>query len=125
MTRVLLENNPMFDPVIEKGFRLRCADLVPADNFPLPADGPPCWFMAPAGAIDILLPTSTVARKGLTFFIYNTSANVITFKTDGDAAFTVPIVAAANQMTILTCTGSTTQASGWRGHSAAGTQTSP
>lgn len=125
MTRVLLENNPMFDPVIEKGWRLRAADLVPADNFPLPADGPPLWFLAPAGAIDILMPTSSAARKGLTFLLVNTSANAITLKTDGDAAFTVAIVIAANQSCLVVCTGSTTQASGWRGHSAAGTQTSP
>lgn len=125
MTRVLLENNPIFDPVIEKGFRLRCADLIPADNFPIPADGPPVWFMTPAGAIDLLMPTSSAARKGLTFIVHNLSGSTITFKTDGDAAFTTAIVATAGQSTILTCTGSTTQALGWRGHSAAGTQTSP
>lgn len=125
MSRVLLENNPIFDPVIEKGFRLRCADLINADLFALPADGPPCWFLTPAGAVILLMPTSSLARKGLTFILHNLSGSTITVKTDGNAAFTTAIAITAGQSCILTCTGSTTQVLGWRGHSAAGTQTSP
>lgn len=114
MTRVILENNPIFDPVIEKGWRLRAADVIPADNFPLPADGPPLWFMTPAGAVDVLMPTSTAARKGLMFIINNLSANTITLKTDGDAAFTTAIVIATTETAVVFCTGSATQALGWR-----------
>lgn len=115
MTRSILENNPIFDPVIEKGFRLRAADIIPADNYVLTVNHPPLLFMTPAGAVDILMPTSSPAIKGLTFIINNVSANTITLKTDGDAAFTTAIVIATTETAWVHCTGSTTQVLGWRG----------
>jgi hypothetical protein len=123
--RTNLEDNKARDIRLGPGLILESMDLVPADNFPIDAAAPPLIFLNPAGAIDVLMPTSSAARKGLTFIVVNQSANAITFKTDGDAAFTQAIVAAAGQTVILICTGSATQAVGWRGHSAAGTQTSP
>jgi hypothetical protein len=123
--RTNLEDNKARDIRLGPGLVFESMDLVPADNFALDAQSPPLVFLNPAGAIDVLLPTSTAARKGLTFIVVNQSANAITFKTDGDAAFTQAIVAAAGQITILVCTGSATQVVGWRGHSAAATQTSP
>jgi hypothetical protein len=99
---------------IAKGFYLESATFVPADNFPITVDHPPLLFLNPAGAIDVLMPTSNAARQGLTFFVFNISGSTITFKTDGDAAFTTAIALATTQNCILVCTGSTTQAIGWR-----------
>lgn len=113
--RTQLENNDLFDPIFKKGLKLGIMTYVPADNFALPADAPPLVVLNPAGAVDILMPTSSADRAGLTFLISNPSANVITLKTDGDAAFTTAIVLAAGESTIVFCTGSTTQALGWRG----------
>jgi hypothetical protein len=95
---------------------LESASFVPADNFVLTVDHPPLLFMAPAGAIDVLMPTSNAARQGLKFIIVNTSggANTITLKTDGDAAFTVAMTIAQNAAIQVVCTGSAVQASGWR-----------
>jgi len=112
--RSLLENNPIFDPIFEKGFRFRSADIVPADNYVLTANHPPLLFLTPAGAIDILMPTSSAAIKGLFFIMNNISASTITLKTDGDAAFTTAIVIATTETGVVFCTGSTTQALGWR-----------
>jgi hypothetical protein len=114
--RANVEGNRFRDCRWGKGLFLETMEYVPADNFVLSADSPPMIFLAPAGAVDVLMPTSNAARKGLTFFICNNSggANTITLKTDGDAAFTVPIVIAQNEFAMVVCTGSTTQASGWR-----------
>lgn len=93
---------------------LESLDYVPADNWPLPIDAPPLLFLTPAGAIDILMPTSSAAVKGRAFIINNVSANTITLKTDGDAAFTTAIVIATTETAVVFCTGSATQALGWR-----------
>jgi hypothetical protein len=108
-----------------KGQYMESATFVPADNFVLTIDHPPLLFLNPAGAIDVLMPTSNAARQGLRFTIVNLSANTITLKTDGDAAFTAAIAITTGQMTEVVCTGSATQAAGWRAMTAAGTQTSP
>lgn len=102
-----------------------CLSYIPADNWALPADAPPVVMLTPAGAVDVLMPTSNQARQGLRFTIINLSANTITLKTDGDAAFTSAIAIVAGQMAEVICTGSATQALGWRAMTAAGTQTSP
>ena len=99
--------------------------FVNADNAVLSANAPPLVFLNPAGAVDLLMPTSNAARQGLMFIIVNLSANTVTLKTDGDAAFTAAIAIAATQMAIVVCTGSSTQVVGWRAMVAAGTQTSP
>jgi hypothetical protein len=112
--RTQLENNDIFDPIIKKGFKLGSMTIVPADNFPLPADAPPYVELNPAGAVDILMPTSNADRKGLCFLIANISGSTITLKTDGDAAFTTAIVLLTNEVTLVVCTGNSTQALGWR-----------
>lgn len=123
--RTTMENNDVYDPLIRRGFRLAAATIIPADNYVLDANAPPLLLMNPAGAVDVLMPTSNAARQGLTFHIVNLSANTITLKTDGDAAFTAAIAIASTQMAVVICSGSATQAIGWRAMTAAATQTSP
>lgn len=107
------------------GFYLDSVALVPADNYQITVEHPPLLLLTPAGAIDVLMPTSNALRAGLTFIIVNLSANTITLKTDGDAAFAAAIAIASTQTAIVVCTGSATQNVGWRALTAAGTQTSP
>lgn len=123
--RNTMENNDFFNPLIRKRLRFSAAAIIPADNYVLDIDTPPLLLLTPAGAIDILMPTSSDARKGVTFIMVNLSANTITLKTDGDAAFTAAIAIASTQSAIVVCTGSATQVVGWRAITAAGTQTSP
>ena len=99
---------------LHQGVKAKIQRLVPADNFVMDEDSPFYSIMAPAGAIDVLLPASNAANEGLMFLISNNSANAITFKTSGDAAFTTAIVLAANETTLLICTGDATAALGWR-----------
>lgn len=113
--RVNVEGMRLADFVIERGLRLASQEWVPADNAVIDVNMPPLLIVNPAGAIDLLMPTSNAARKGLCFIISNPSANAVTLKTDGDAAFTTAIVLAAGETTLVFCTGSTTQALGWRG----------
>lgn len=108
------EGNRQADFLIERGLKLASQEWVPADNAIIDANMPPLLIMAPAGAIDILMPASTAALKGLTFVMMNNSANAITLKTSGDAAFTTAIALAANETTMVICTGSATAALGWR-----------
>lgn len=112
--RTNMEGMKIADFVVERGFRLGSQEWVPADNAVIDEKMPPLLIMAPAGAIDILMPESTPLRKGLTFMMMNNSANAITLKSSADAAFTTAIVLAANETTIVTCTGSATAALGWR-----------
>jgi hypothetical protein len=125
MGRMNIEGARMRDIRIGKGLTMESATFVPADNFVLTVDHPSLLFLNPAGAIDVLMPTSSAARQGLRYTIVNLSANTITLKTDGDAAFTAAIAIASTQMCEVVCTGSATQAVGWRAMTAAGTQTSP
>jgi hypothetical protein len=125
MGRMNIEGARMRDIRIGKGLIMESATFVPADNFVLTVDHPSLLFLNPAGAIDVLMPTSSAARQGLRYTIVNLSANTITLKTDGDAAFTAAIAIASTQMCEVVCTGSATQAAGWRAMTAAGTQTSP
>lgn len=125
MSRVNESDARTYRPRLEAGVRLGTMEHIPADNFILSADAPTVQIMNPAGAIDVLMPPSNAANKGLLFIIMNVSANTITLKTDGDAAFTQAIAVAAQQTSYVICTGSATAASGWRAQTAAGTQTSP
>jgi hypothetical protein len=125
MARQNIENARMRDIRFGRGFFMESATYIPADNWALPANAPPLLFLNPAGAIDVLMPTSSPALQGLSFRIVNRGAGSITLKTDGDAAFTAAIVITNTQMADVVCTGSATQASGWAAMVAAGTQTSP
>lgn len=108
------EDVKISDPRFKRGFRLEKVSLVPADNHVFDINYPPYVELNPAGAVDVLMPTSTAARAGLCFLISNISASTITLKTDGDAAFTTAISLATLENTLVFCTGSTTQAIGWR-----------
>jgi hypothetical protein len=109
-----LFDSELTDTIFRKGSALKKVSLVPADNFALPADAPPYVELNPAGAVDVLMPTSNADREGLFFLISNISAYTITLKTDGDNAFTTAISLATMESTIVFCTGSATQALGWR-----------
>ena len=115
MSRVNMDDNVLHYPRIACGLKLNSMWTVAADNFVVDEDMPPLLFLDNAGAIDVLLPAATEARKGLTFIIFNVSSNTITVKSSGDAAFTTAISLATNEGTIVTCTGSSTAALGWRG----------
>lgn len=108
------EDAKQYDPRIARGWRLESMLWVPADNAVFDINFPPYVELNPAGAVDILLPTSNAARRGLMFLLSNISASTVTLKTDGDAAFTTAIVLATLENTIIFCTGSATQAIGWR-----------
>ncbi len=99
--------------LIAKGLKLGTLEFVPADNFAIDADMPPWLILDPAGAIDVLMPAAA-GNKGLTFVITNISANTITLKTSGDAAFTTAISIATMETAIVFCTGHATAALGWR-----------
>lgn len=114
MGRMNMEGARLRDMLHCAGFQYQSTEWVPADNYALPIDAPPLLFPNPAGAIDILMPTSTVARKGKVFIFVNLSANIITLKTDGDAAFTTAITVAATAAQRVVCTGNTSQVLGWR-----------
>lgn len=114
MARINLEGARVRDIRYGPGFVMQSAEIAPADNYPLPADAPPLLFLNPAGAIDMLMPTSTSARKGLTFIMVNLSGNIITLKTDADAAFTTAIAIAATSSQRVVCTGNPSQVLGWR-----------
>lgn len=123
--RTNIENARFRDCRWGKGFIMESMTYIPASGFVLPPDAPPLIFLNPAGAVNILMPTSSVTQQGKRFTIVNLSANTITLQTDGGAAFTAAIAIASTQMTEVVCTGSATQALGWRGMTAAATQTSP
>jgi hypothetical protein len=123
--RTTLEDNGLFAPRVKNKLTLEALEFVAADNFPVNVEMPSLLLLAPAGAIDVLMPTSTQARKGLSYVIVNTGAGTITLKTDGDAAFTQAIAITTAQMALVVCTGNTSQVLGWRAMVAAGTQTSP
>ena len=110
-----LDDNKLYSPTIMKGLKLNSMTIVAADNFVVTEDMPPLLFLDNAGAIDVLLPAATEARKGLTFMIFNISGNTITVKSSGDAGFTTAISLATLEGTIVVCTGSSTAAIGWRG----------
>lgn len=114
MSRMNHEDNKFYNPLICCGLRLQSMSFVPADNAVIDPDSPPMIIMDPAGAVDVLMPEATEARKGLTFLMVNVSANAITLKTSGDAAFTTAIVIAGGESTLVFCTGSATAALGWR-----------
>ena len=114
MSRVNLEDNKAYGLRLCNQVRGEIMRVVPADNFVLDPDAPFYIIMDPAGAVDILMPASDSTTEGLMFLISNASANAITFKTSGDAAFTSAIVLAGQETSLLVCTGHATAALGWR-----------
>ena len=114
MSRLNLEDIKLYAPTVETKWRLRKMVWVPADNAVLDIDFAPYIELDPAGAVDILMPTSSADIAGMMFLMSNISANTVTLKTDGDAAFTTAISIATLENTIVFCTGSATQAIGWR-----------
>lgn len=112
MSRINTEGNRAADFLIERGWKLANQRWVPADNAVINVNMPPMLIMEPAGAIDILMPVAA-GNAGLMFLMVNNSANAITLKTSGDAAFTTAIALAANETTLVVCTGSATAALGW------------
>ena len=106
---------------IDQGWFLASANIVPPDNYVLDPASPPFLILNPAGAVGILMPVSTEARKGLTFLMVNVSASTITLKTSAGAGFATAIVLLAGESTLVFCTGDATANLGWR---AIGTTTS-
>lgn len=114
MSKVNSEFARQFKSIIEAGWKLKAKVWTPADNDVITADDPPLLIASPAGAIDLLLPISNAANQGLMFLIVNNSANAITLKSSLDAAFTTAIALAANETTLVVCTGHATAALGWQ-----------
>lgn len=114
MARINLEGLRTRDIRHGPGFQFQNAVVVNADNYALNADAPPMIFLNPAGAVDLLMPESTLIRRGLVFIFVNLSANIVTLKTNVDAAFTTAITVAANGGQRVVCTGDTSQPVGWR-----------
>ena len=112
-------DSKVYDPRFQRGFRLEKMVWIPADNAVFDINFAPYVELNPAGAVDVLMPESTLARAGIMFFLSNISANTVTLKTNGDAAFTTAIALATLENAWVICTGSTTQAIGWRGSATA------
>jgi hypothetical protein len=115
MSHQNLHGEQAFDLQIVSGLRFGVGTFTAADNYVITKDHPTVLLIGAAGAIDVLLPAATEAIKGLTFFIFNTSASTITVKSSGDAAFTTAITLLTLEGTMVVCTGSATAALGWRG----------
>lgn len=114
MSRINLEGYRAADLLIERGQRVHVQEWVPANNAVIDPNMPPYLIMAPAGAVNILMPAATQATKGLWFLMTNNSANVITLQTSAGAGFTTAITLAAQQTRLVICTGNATAALGWR-----------
>lgn len=114
MSKINLEFNRLFNAVVEAGWKLKPEVWVPASGAAIDAQAPPLQIMAPAGAVNVLLPVSNAANQGLMFFLVNNSGNAITMQSSGGAGFTTAIVLAANESTLVVCTGNATAALGWQ-----------
>jgi|SRR5262245_51012547 len=112
--RTTLEDCTIDGVQIRRGYRLMSADWVPVTGEAVDSDAPPLLIVRPAGAINLLMPTSSADTKGLTFHIVNASANAVTLQTAAGAGFTTAIVLAANETTIVFCTGNASQPLGWQ-----------
>lgn len=120
MSRINLEDNRLWRAKIDGGLKFTAATLVPATGYVLdgtdaskPLNIPAMFFMNPAGAVNVRLPTSSQIRIGTVIIFVNLSGNIVTFQTDGGAAFTTAMTLAANAATRVVCTGNATQALGW------------
>lgn len=113
MARINLEGLRVRDIRYGPGFQFQSEQSTQADNFVLDINSPPVIFLSPGGAIDILMPDSTAARRGIIFIFVNLSGSVVTLKTSADAAFATAVTVAANAATRVICTGNTTLNLGW------------
>lgn len=120
MSRINLEDNRAWRLKVDGGFKFSCGNLVPATGYvldgtpaTLPINITPLIFMNPAGAVNVKLPASSDIRRGTALIFCNLSGNVVTFQTDGGAAFATAITLAANGATRVVCTGSSTANLGW------------
>lgn len=113
MSRINLEGLRTRDIRYGPGFQFQSETLVPATGFVVDPNSPPMLMLNPAGAVNVRLPTSTDARRGLIFIFVNISGSVITLQTDGGAAFATAISVAANAANRVVCTGNSTQNLGW------------
>jgi hypothetical protein len=114
MTRVNLNDNQLSDPCIKRGLRLAKTSWAPLTGAAMSDQMTPYVELNPAGAVTILMPTSTPARTGLMFLLSNISAATVTVNTDTNVAFTTAIALTTGQSCWVICTGSTTPALGWR-----------
>lgn len=114
MSRLNMEGDRLANFVLERGLQLQPQEWVPASGDAIDINMPPFLLMNPAGAVNIKMPTSNPLRKGIMFLVVNESGSTITFQTDGGAGFTTAITVATTKAAILICTGSATQALGWR-----------
>lgn len=114
MSKVNSEFARQYKSIVEAGWKLKPKVWTPVTGEAVNADDPPLLIASPAGAINLLLPISNAANQGLMFLIVNNSANAITLQSSGGAGFTTAIVLAANETTLVVCTGHATAALGWQ-----------
>jgi hypothetical protein len=115
MSRINLEGLRTRDIRHGPGFVFQNGIITPATGYVVTIEHPPMMFMNPAGAVNILLPTSNAVRRGTIFIFVNLSANVITLQTDGGVGFTTALTVAANGSNRVVCTGNVSQVLGWAG----------
>ena len=107
-SRTEVADTHVFNSLHSRRMKMQVLETVPADNFAIQADFPPCLIFTPAGAIDVLMPAVTADLRGMMFFISNVGAGgVITLKTSADAAFSPAITISAGASAIVICTGTT------------------
>lgn len=114
MSHINLSGSRFRDARIGPGNIMSSEQWVPATGAVVDPNSPPFLFVNPAGAINMLMPTSSLVRRGLWFVFVNLSANIVTLQTDGGAGFTTAVTVPATGATRVVCTGDTTQALGWR-----------
>jgi len=114
MSRVNLEGDRIADFLIERGFKFGSQSWVPANNAVIDPSMPPLLIVNPAGAVNLLMPPSNAANKGLAFIICNASGSTVTLQTSAGAGFTTAIVLLTIECTMVVCTGDATAGLGWR-----------
>jgi len=120
MSHVNLQGQEARGLNLMSGIKFGTITWVPADNAALDEDSPFWNIMTPAGAVDVLMPASTEARKGLAFLITNNNGvGAVTLKTSADAVFDPSIVIGDGETTLVACTGSAVAADGWKAISTA------
>jgi hypothetical protein len=114
MSRQNLDGQRQSNQLVGPGFQFQNETFINANGVAVDPNSPPMIFLNPAGAVNLLLPTSTLARKGLAFIFINLSGNIVTLQTDGGAGFTTAVTVPATGATRVVCTGDSSQVLGWR-----------
>ena len=109
-----LDDNKAQGLCIGPGLRFATMNWVPANNAPITDQFPPMILLNPAGAVNVFLPDSSPARKGLAYLLVNVSAFTVTCQTTAGAAFTTAIALTTNQSCWVVCTGDPSLPLGWR-----------